>query len=97
MKEKVFWDMCEKPEDESLRKENLSVERADTVWLSMHVVSSLVRQRREDSMADPAVLIVFCCYGKTLTKAFLGRKGFIISQGTVHHQGKPRQELKAGA
>lgn len=42
------------------------MEQADIVWLSTHVVSALMRQRQKDPTAGLAVLIVFCCYDKTL-------------------------------
>jgi hypothetical protein len=77
------------------KERKLAVEQAGLVWLSSRVVSALMKQ--EDSTGGLAVLIVFCCYDKTLTKTILGRKGFNISQATVHHQGEPSQELRAGA
>lgn len=36
----------------------------------------------------------FCCCDKILTKNSLGREAFILSQVTVSHWRKPRQELK---
>lgn len=44
----------------------------------------------------PFVLVLFCCFERTLTKSTLERKGSVSvykSQVKTHHRGKPEQEL----